>query len=225
LSPPAGDCRPEFEADVARFFDMTRGHVPMAGRRTISAVPQFAHADRTLVTLRSGDDPQAMLDRFPGRIVYIGGARRCGTSTPPSSATGTSRGCRTTDRPIAGSDSARHGPLQAPPWDEAAAPRGDPAHCRFGPGGYEPGLGCRAHPLDEPKPPIDRLHNLYVGAGGVIWALRHLAQPGAIEAPPDGRALLRRVTTPIHSVGQHPNPHTAFSLHACGSPFTLWRRA
>jgi len=71
--PWEGDRRPEFEADVARFFDMTRGHVLMAGPRTIGAVPQFAHADRTLVTLRSGDDPQAMLDRFPGRVVYIGG--------------------------------------------------------------------------------------------------------------------------------------------------------
>jgi len=83
-------------ADVARFFDMTRGHVLMAGPRTIGAVPQFARADRTLVTLRSGDDPQAMLDRFPGRVVYIGVVRRCGTSTPASSATGTSLGCRTT---------------------------------------------------------------------------------------------------------------------------------
>jgi dihydromethanopterin reductase len=45
----------------------------MAGPRTIGAVPPFAHADRTLVTLRSGDDPQAMLDRFSGRIVYVGG--------------------------------------------------------------------------------------------------------------------------------------------------------
>ena len=71
--PWEGDRRPEFEADVARFFDMTRGHVLMAGPRTIGAVPKFAHADRTLVTLRSGDDPQAMLDRFSGRVVYIGG--------------------------------------------------------------------------------------------------------------------------------------------------------
>jgi dihydromethanopterin reductase len=71
--PWEGDRRPEFEADVARFFEMTRGHVLMAGPRTIGAVPEFARADRTLVTLRSGDDPQTMLDRFPGRVVYIGG--------------------------------------------------------------------------------------------------------------------------------------------------------
>jgi dihydromethanopterin reductase len=104
--PWEGDRRPEFEADVARFFDLTRGHVLMAGPRTIGAVPKFAHADRTLVTLRSGDDPQTMLDRFPGRVVYIAAVRPCGTPTPASSATGTSPGCRTTARPTAGSNRA-----------------------------------------------------------------------------------------------------------------------
>ena len=36
--PWEGDRRPEFEADVARFFDMTRGHVLMAGPCTIGVV-------------------------------------------------------------------------------------------------------------------------------------------------------------------------------------------
>ncbi len=71
--PWEGDPRPEFQADVARFFDMTRGHVLMAGPRTIAAVPAFAFDDRTIVTLRSSDDPQAMIARHPGRVIYIGG--------------------------------------------------------------------------------------------------------------------------------------------------------
>jgi len=71
--PWEGDTRPEFVADVARFFEMTRGHVVMAGPRTIGAIPAFARGDRTLVVLRSGDDPQAMLARYPDRVVYIGG--------------------------------------------------------------------------------------------------------------------------------------------------------
>jgi dihydromethanopterin reductase len=71
--PWEGDSRPEFKADVARFFDMTRGHVLMAGPRTIGAVPASARADLTLVTLRSGDDPQALLDRYSHRVIYIGG--------------------------------------------------------------------------------------------------------------------------------------------------------
>jgi dihydromethanopterin reductase len=71
--PWEGDTRPEFVADVARFFEMTRGHVVMAGPTTIGAIPGFARGDRTLVTLRSSDDPQAMLARYPDRVVYIGG--------------------------------------------------------------------------------------------------------------------------------------------------------
>ncbi len=71
--PWEGDTRPEFVADVARFFDVTRGHVVMAGPRTTGAIPDFARADRTVVTIRSTDDPEAMLARFPDRVVYIGG--------------------------------------------------------------------------------------------------------------------------------------------------------
>ncbi len=71
--PWEGDTRPEFVADVARFFDVTRGHVVMAGPRTTAAIPDFARADRTVVTIRSTDDPEAMLARFPDRVVYIGG--------------------------------------------------------------------------------------------------------------------------------------------------------
>ena len=71
--PWEGDARPEFVADVARFFDVTRGHVVMAGPRTTAAIPDFVRADRTVVTIRSADDPEAMLARFPDRVVYIGG--------------------------------------------------------------------------------------------------------------------------------------------------------
>jgi dihydromethanopterin reductase len=71
--PWEGDRRPEFVADVARFFAMTQGHVLLAGPRTIRSIPDFARRDRTLVEIRSSDDPQQMLARFPDRVVYIGG--------------------------------------------------------------------------------------------------------------------------------------------------------
>jgi dihydromethanopterin reductase len=71
--PWEGDRRPEFVADVARFFQLTQGHVLLAGPKTVSAIPSFALAERTVVTIRSGDDPRSMLERFPGRVVYIGG--------------------------------------------------------------------------------------------------------------------------------------------------------
>jgi dihydromethanopterin reductase len=71
--PWEGDRRPEFTADVERFFETTRGHVLLAGPRTVAAIPAFALADRTVVAIRSGDDPERTIARFPGRVIYIGG--------------------------------------------------------------------------------------------------------------------------------------------------------
>jgi hypothetical protein len=103
-------------------------------------------------------------------------------------------------------DPARHEPLQAPPWDEAAAREAIGRIADSALAAYEPGLGWRAHPLDDPKQPIDRFHNLYYGAGGVIWALRHLAQSGAIEALPDFTpfvATLREANRALLADSQH----------------------
>lgn len=63
----------EYVADVQRFFDVTRGHVLLAGPRTVASVPRFAHADRTIDVLRSTDRPEDVIARYPGRVVYIGG--------------------------------------------------------------------------------------------------------------------------------------------------------
>ena len=71
--PWEGSTGEEYLADVARFFDVTRGHVLIAGPRTIGSVPAFAFADRTIEVIRSGMDPEATLARFPGRVVYVGG--------------------------------------------------------------------------------------------------------------------------------------------------------
>lgn len=71
--PWEGDPRPEFRADVARFFDMTRGHVLIAGARTIGAVPDFAREQMTLFVLRSSMKPAEVLARFPERVVFVGG--------------------------------------------------------------------------------------------------------------------------------------------------------
>lgn len=71
--PWEGDRRPEFVADVARFFDQTRGHVLIAGARTIGAVPEFARKDRTLFVIRSSMKPADVLAQFGERVVYVGG--------------------------------------------------------------------------------------------------------------------------------------------------------
>ena len=56
LLPWEGNTAPEYVADVARFFDKTRGHVLLAGPKTISAVPDFAYEDRTIEVLPSCTD-------------------------------------------------------------------------------------------------------------------------------------------------------------------------
>ena len=71
--PWEGRTEPEFVADVARFFDATRGHVLLAGPATKASIPDFAYRDRTIVEIRSTDDPEATIAAFPGRVIYIGG--------------------------------------------------------------------------------------------------------------------------------------------------------
>jgi dihydromethanopterin reductase len=73
VMPWEGNTDPEYQADVARFFEVTRGHVLIAGPRTAASVPDFVRADRTVVAIRSSDDPREVLSRFPDRIVFVGG--------------------------------------------------------------------------------------------------------------------------------------------------------
>ncbi|NML18310.1 dihydrofolate reductase [Azohydromonas caseinilytica] len=62
-----------FREDVARFFEITRGHVLLAGPRTIASVPEFARQDRTVAVIRSSERPEEVLARYAGRVVFIGG--------------------------------------------------------------------------------------------------------------------------------------------------------
>ena len=68
MLPWEGDCRPEFVADVARFFDMTRGHVLIAGPKTIAGYYPFTlrRASRPLV--RSKVDHRGNGDRDDARL-------------------------------------------------------------------------------------------------------------------------------------------------------------
>ena len=87
-------------------------------------------------------------------------------------------------------DPARHEALAAAPWHADTARTAlqriaDDACARF-----DPGLGWPAHPLDDPAQPDERFHMLYCGAGGVVWALEHLARAGAIHHKPDFSAFV-----------------------------------
>ena len=64
---------PEYTADVQRFFELTRGHVIVLGPRTYRSVPAFAHNDRTVVAIRSTEQPADVIARYPDRVIYMGG--------------------------------------------------------------------------------------------------------------------------------------------------------
>jgi len=72
-------------------------------------------------------------------------------------------------------DPARHAPLTPAPWDATLAQRAiddivADARAAFDPARYWP-----AHPLDDGADDGDT--SLYLGAAGVLWALRYLGQP------------------------------------------------
>jgi dihydromethanopterin reductase len=63
----------QYQADVARFFDLTKGHVLIAGPATVASIPPLAYNHRTIVEIRSHMDPAEVLARFPERVIYVGG--------------------------------------------------------------------------------------------------------------------------------------------------------
>ncbi len=71
--PWEGNPEREFVADVERFYEVTRGHVMLAGPHTTSTLPKFMQFDRTLCPVRSSDRPEDVLARFPDRVVYVCG--------------------------------------------------------------------------------------------------------------------------------------------------------
>ncbi|KAA2236032.1 dihydrofolate reductase [Salinarimonas soli] len=81
--PWEGATGPAFVADVERFFEVTRGHVLIAGPRTAESVPDFARADRTVVAIRSGEAPEEVIARYPGRVIYVGGGPAVWTAYAP----------------------------------------------------------------------------------------------------------------------------------------------
>jgi dihydromethanopterin reductase len=63
----------EYKDDVQRFFALSKGHVLIAGPKTIASFPDWARPERTLVEIRSTDDPERVLERYRDRVVLIGG--------------------------------------------------------------------------------------------------------------------------------------------------------
>jgi dihydromethanopterin reductase len=71
--PWEGNKEREYVADVARFFEMTRGHVIIAGPATVASIPAFAYEDRTICEIRSSHHPEEVLAWFPDRVIFVAG--------------------------------------------------------------------------------------------------------------------------------------------------------
>lgn len=87
-------------------------------------------------------------------------------------------------------DPARHEALAGAPWHDDTARAGLQRIADDACAAFDANLGWPAHPLDDPKQPDERFHDLYWGAGGVVWALEHLARAGTINRKPDFRAFV-----------------------------------
>ena len=74
--PWEGNGEPEYVADVARFFELSRGHVLLVGPRTYASIPAFAFEDRTIVEIRSSMRPQDVIDKYKDRVIIVGGGPR-----------------------------------------------------------------------------------------------------------------------------------------------------
>jgi len=83
-------------------------------------------------------------------------------------------------------DPARHEPLAAPPWHPDLAFSAIARIVAAAEAEFDDREGSwLLHPDDEPPHPGARSSNLYWGAAGVVWTLRHLAAVGAVRLARD----------------------------------------
>lgn len=83
-------------------------------------------------------------------------------------------------------DPARHEALSAQAWQPARALGAIERICASADDEFSPADGHWPwHPQDDPPQPGARSFNLYWGATGVVWALRHLASAGAVSCRHD----------------------------------------
>lgn len=126
-------------------------------------------------------------------------------------------------------DPARHEPLTATPWDEAAARAaiariGEAAEREFDAGSGETGGTWVLHNLDEPAQAGARSCNFYWGAAGVVWALRDLAAQGALALGRDYTRWIEQYPARVRAEAAGEQHGTASYLFGESAPLLLaWR--
>lgn len=121
-------------------------------------------------------------------------------------------------------DPARHEALTATPWSEGAARAAvariaDDALRRFDAATLWP-----THPLDDAAPDAAPQHGLYLGAGGVIWALQHLRHAGAIAGDFDFTSTVTGLVSRNRAaIASWDDPYGSWLLGDAGLLFLQWQ--
>ena len=97
-------------------------------------------------------------------------------------------------------DPARHEALTTTPWSERAAREAVARIAGDALRTFTPDALWPAHPLDDPDPSDASRLDLYCGAGGMVWALQHLRQLGAIDGAFDFTATVATLVELNHAV-------------------------
>lgn len=120
-------------------------------------------------------------------------------------------------------DPARHEPLTSTPWRESLARDAIRRIADSAAAEFDQASGWRVHPLDDPKSPDEQQHSLYIGSGGAIWALEHLARVGAIDAVPGFEPFVAGLVERNRAdLVDSPHGHASYLLGDAGLLLLQW---
>lgn len=120
-------------------------------------------------------------------------------------------------------DPDRHEALAATAWDEDEVRREIVAIAREAQAAFSPQGLWPTHPLDEPPDPQTRYSMLYMGAGGVIWGLRRLADIGFVERAPQMETVVPTLVARNRDVGETRFGAASFLMGDSGLLLLEWQ--
>ena len=129
-------------------------------------------------------------------------------------------------------DPDAHEPLTERPWSEARARDAIRAIAEDAEAAFDPDTLWPPHPRDLEGGPLPAVASLYLGAGGVIWALDELARAGVVELRRDWAPVAAGLPGRYLAAPDFPEDTGAGRCRRCGwgrrascSSRTAWRRS